>query len=340
MTREQPRHFVKLVIQIPCFNEEESLPGTVADLPASIEGIDAIEVQVVDDGSSDATAEVARRLGARVVSLGQHRGLASAFRAGLETALRAGADIIVNTDADNQYVGDDIRKLVAPILAGGADVVVGDRQVFTIRDFSLVKKVLQKVGSAVVGLLSGVRIPDATSGFRAYNRHAAMRTLVFSGYTYTLETLIQAGRRGMRIVSVPIRTNPSVRPSRLVSSIPSYVCRSIGTLVRIFVLYRPLSFFLTLAFPFLALGFALVARFLYYYVTTVGQTGHIQSLVLAAISVLLGTGLGLLGLLGDISATNRVLTEEVLLHLTRLSLGTADGGGSPTTPSVPPASHG
>jgi glycosyltransferase involved in cell wall biosynthesis len=329
---------IKLIIQIPCFNEEETLPRTIADLPKQIDGVDEIGIQIIDDGSSDATTAVARRLGAIVITLGQHRGLASAFRAGLQAALLAGADIVVNTDADNQYVGQDIQVLVRPILAGHADVVVGDRQVFTIPDFSVVKKVLQKVGSAVVGLLSGVRIPDATSGFRAYNRDAAMRTLVFSNYTYTLETLIQAGRRGLRIVSIPIRTNRSVRPSRLVSSIPSYVARSIGTLVRIFVLYRPLSFFLTLALPFLLVGFGLVARFILYYFTTVGQTGHVQSLILAAISIILGMGLALLGLLGDISATNRVLTEEVLLQLTRLSLGTAEARRS-SDPSAPTSSR-
>jgi glycosyltransferase involved in cell wall biosynthesis len=276
-------------------------------------------VQVIDDGSSDGTLEVARRLGARVVSLDQHRGLASAFRAGLESAVLAGADIIVNTDADNQYAGEDIRKLILPILERRADVVVGDREVFTIKEFSTIKKILQKVGSRVVGMLSGLKIPDATSGFRAYSREAARRTLIFSSYTYTLETLIQAGRRGLRVVSVPVRTNPSVRKSRLVSSIPAYVTRSIGTLVRIFVLYEPLRFFLALSLPFFLAGIALVGRFFYYYLTTIGQTGYIQSLILAAISLFIGMGLALMGLLGDIIATNRVLTEEILRRLNRLS---------------------
>jgi glycosyltransferase involved in cell wall biosynthesis len=319
---------LKLVIQIPCYNEEDALPRTITDLPARVEGVDEIEVQIIDDGSSDATVDVARRLGVRVVALDRHHGLASAFRAGLVSALRAGADIIVNTDADNQYVGEDIGKLVRPILEKRGEVVVGDRQVFTIKEFSLLKKILQKVGSAVVSVLAGIKIPDATSGFRAYNRDAAMGTLIFSHYTYTLETLIQAGRRGLRVVSVPIRTNPSVRPSRLVSSIPSYVARSIGTLLRIFVLYQPLKFFLTLAVPFFLIGFAFVARFLYYYLISVGQTGYIQSLIFAAISISIGMGLGLLGLLGDIGVTNRMLTEEVLLQLNRLSSGTTEAWGS------------
>ncbi len=305
---------VKLVIQIPCYNEQDVLPRTVADLPKQISGIDKIEVQIVDDGCTDGTADVARRLGLRVVSLDRHRGLASAFRAGLTAALSAGADIIVNTDADNQYVGEDIVKLVDPILAKRGDVVVGDRQVLTVKEFSFTKRVLQKLGSAVVSLLSGITIPDAPSGFRAYSRDAAIRTFVFSEYTYTLETLIQAGRRGLRVISVPIRTNPSVRPSRLLSSIPSYISRSVSTLLRIFVLYQPLRFFLSLAVPFFLIGFILIVRFLYYYFITTGQTGYIQSLIFAAISIFIAMELGLLGLLGDIIATNRVLTEEVLLQ--------------------------
>ena len=315
---------LKLVIQIPCYNEQDALPQTVADLPRQINGIDNIEVQIVDDGSTDGTVDIARRLGLRVVALDRHRGLASAFRAGLTAALSAGADIIVNTDADNQYVGEDIVKLVHPILAKRADVVVGDRQVLTIKDFSFTKKVLQKIGSAVVSILSGIKIPDATSGFRAYSRDAAMRTLIFSNYTYTLETLIQAGRRGLRVISVPIRTNPSVRPSRLLSSIPSYVTRSVSTLLRIFVLYQPLRFFLSLALPFFLTGLALIVRFLYYYLITVGQTGYIQSLILAAISIFIGMGLALLGLMGDIIATNRVLAEEILLQLNRFGSTTKE----------------
>jgi glycosyltransferase involved in cell wall biosynthesis len=305
---------VKLVIQIPCYNEEDALPGTIADLPKEISGIDKIEVQIVDDGSTDGTVAVARRLGVHVVALDRHRGLASAFRAGLTAALSGGADIIVNTDADNQYVGDDIVKLVRPILEKRADVVVGDRRVLTVKDFSFTKKLLQKLGSAVVSVLSGIKIPDATSGFRAYSRDAAIRTFVFSDYTYTLETLIQAGRRGLRVISVSIRTNRSVRPSRLLSSIPSYIARSISTLLRIFVLYQPLRFFLSLALPFFLIGFSLIVRFLYYYFITTGQTGYIQSLIFSAISIFIATELALLGLLGDIIATNRILTEEVLLQ--------------------------
>ncbi|HEX3597966.1 MAG TPA: glycosyltransferase family 2 protein, partial [Polyangiaceae bacterium] len=272
---------MKLIIQIPCFNESKSLPIALADLPKQIPGIDQIEVLVINDGSSDDTIEVARRHGVQhVVGFRTNQGLARAFMLGIHSCLQRGADIIVNTDADNQYVGEDIAKLVQPILDGRADLVIGARPISQIEHFSPVKKLLQRFGSWAVRRVSGTSVADAPSGFRAISRETALALNVFSNYTYTLETIIQAGQKNMSVVSVPIRVNGELRPSRLVRSIPSYVQRSILTMIRIFIVYKPLRFFLTVGLvPFLT-GLAIGLRFLVYIIA--GQSaGHVQSLILA-----------------------------------------------------------
>jgi glycosyltransferase involved in cell wall biosynthesis len=312
---------MKLVIQIPCLNEALNLPAVLADLPKHISGVDSIEVLVVDDGSTDGTADLARSLGANhVVRLPRHRGLAAAFARGVQKALELGADIIVNTDGDHQYRGEDVPRLIQPILDGTADLVVGDRQVQTVRHFSLWKKWLQKTGSLVVRWASGTGVPDATSGFRALSREAALRLEIFSTYTYTLETIIQAGRKGLTVVSVPVRTNEIRRRSRLIRSVPGYVLRSAVTILRVFLMYEALRVFLILGtLPFLA-GLLLLVRFLYFYSIGDGD-GHIQSLILASILVVLGFQTFLLGLLGDLIAKNRHLSEETNYRLKQLRHG-------------------
>jgi glycosyltransferase involved in cell wall biosynthesis len=302
---------MKLIIQIPCLNERETLPITIADLPKAIDGLDEIEILIIDDGSTDDTVKVAKECGANhVVSLGHNQGLATAFTTGIQTALDLGADIIVNTDADNQYCGADIEKLVKPILAGESDFVIGERPIMQTEHFSLIKKLLQKLGSWVVRLASGTDIPDAPSGFRALSRKAAEQVNVFSEYTYTLETVIQAGQRNMRISSVPIRTNEELRPSRLFGSIPQYIQRSVFTIVRIFVVYKPFLFFFTIgAFLFL-IGAMLGLRFMYFYFGG-DSTGHIQSLILASILLGIGTQTILVAFIADMLAVNRKLLEQI-----------------------------
>lgn len=303
---------MKLIIQIPCFNEEQTLPATLADLPRSLPGIDVIEYLIVDDGSHDRTVDIARQLG--VHHIAQHRynrGLAAAFQTGIETALAAGADIIVNTDGDNQYAGQDVGKLVEPILAGQADIVVGDRGVAAHAEFSPLKRILQRVGSWVVQRAAGVPIPDATSGFRALSREAALRLTVLSRYTYTLETLIQAGQRGMKVAFVPIRTNSKTRQSRLIKSIPSFLMLSIITIVRFYTMYRPLRVFVTTGGLFVAGALLLGLRFLYFYAVGRGG-GHVQSLILAAILAIIGFQVVLIGLVADAASLNRKITEELL----------------------------
>lgn len=309
---------MKLIIQIPCFNEAGTLPGVLQDLPRTVEGFDSVEVLVIDDGSTDDTADRARQGGAdHVVRFPENRGLAAAFGRGLQECLRRGADVIVNTDGDNQYHAGDIPALVEPIREGRADMVIGDRQVSTIRHFSALKKRLQKVGSWVVRWASGTGVPDATSGFRALSREAAMKLVVFSSYTYTLETIIQAGRKGLVVASVPVRTQPQQRESRLIRSLPVYLLQSAVTILRIFILYEPLRVFLTLGtLPFLA-GLALVARFFYFYAIGDGA-GHVQSLVIAALLVVLGVQTFLLGLLSDLIARNRHLSEETNYRLKKI----------------------
>lgn len=302
---------IKLVIQIPCFNEEQVLPATLAALPREVPGVDAVEWLVVDDGSADRTAEVARAGGAdHVVRLPTHQGLARAFMAGLEASLAAGADVIVNTDADNQYNAGDIPALVEPVLSGRAGMVVGARPVDEIEHFSPLKKFLSRVGNRVVGLASGVRVPDAPSGFRAISRETARQINVFSKYTYTLETIIQAGQKGMAVATVPVRTNPPARPSRLVRNVPEYVVKSLATILRIFVTYRPLRFFAAWGAVFFGAGFLLGLRFLHFYLTGRGQ-GHVQSVILAGL--LMGGGFFLLvtALVVDLIAVNRQFLERI-----------------------------
>jgi glycosyltransferase involved in cell wall biosynthesis len=315
---EQP---VKLIIQIPCYNEANTLPQTLQDLPRTLPGIDQIEWLVVDDGSTDHTSEVAESLGVEhVVRLRRNQGLAQAFLVGLETAVRLGADIIVNTDADNQYHGQDVERLVAPILAGQADIVVGDRRVATVAHFSRLKRWLQRLGSWVVQQAAGVSIPDATSGFRSLSREAALRTLVLSNYSYTLETLIQAGARQMAVEYVPVRTNPQTRPSRLIRSLPEYMTQSGLTILRTYSLYRPLRVFLGLGGLLIVGGLVLGLRFLYLFITRGGYTGSIQSLILAAILVIVGFQVCLIGLMADLIGFNRKILEEILYRMRRLEL--------------------
>jgi len=309
---------MKLIIQIPCLNEEASLPITVADLPKKIEGIDIIEYLIINDGSTDRTVEVAREIGVHhVVSFKSNRGLASAFKAGLDACLRLGADIIVNTDADNQYCGEDIAKLVAPILEGKSDIVIGERPIADIEHFSVLKKKLQRLGSWAVRVASNSEVPDAPSGFRAYSRDAAMRLNVVSAYTYTLETIIQAGLNNMAVQSVPIRTNAMLRKSRLFKSMFSYIRRSIGTIGRIFMLYKPLRTFLWIGFFFIFCGLLIGLRFLTYQFMGYGS-GHIQSLILAAILFIIGTQSCFIGLLSDLISGNRKILEDIQYRVKHL----------------------
>lgn len=309
---------MKIVIQIPCFNEEEVLPRTLADLPKKIDGVDEIEVLIVDDGSTDRTVEVARENGVEhVVSFTTNQGLAHGFAAGLDAALKLGADIIVNTDGDNQYDGSSIGDLIRPILDGKADLVVGDRQVETIEHFSRLKVCLQKVGSWVVRRLSGTDIPDATSGFRAYSRDAALRLNIVSQFSYTLETIIQAGKKGIAVTHVPVKTNPQTRESRLFHSTWHFVKQQTATILRIYVMYEPLKTFLYLsALPFVVALF-LAVRFLWFYFAGDGAAGHIQSLIAMAVLFTLSFLLTVLGILADLIYNSRRLTEDAL-YRTRL----------------------
>jgi glycosyltransferase involved in cell wall biosynthesis len=315
----------KLLIQIPCLNEESTIGTTLAALPRRVEGFDSVEWLVVDDGSTDGTVAAAIAAGAdHIVSLPHNQGLARAFMAGIEASLKAGADVIVNTDADNQYAADSIADLVAPILEGKAQIVVGARPISDIREFSGVKKVLQRIGSAVVRIASGTRIPDAPSGFRAIHAAAAIRLNVFGDYTYTLETIIQAGRKGIPICSVPVRVNPATRPSRLVRSIPSYVTRSMFNIARVFVLYKPLRFFSAIGALLLLPGVLLGLRFLYNYLVH-GGTGQVQSLILSAILIVSAMIVFVAGVLSDLIASNRVLLEELRMRQLRLEIEASRG---------------
>lgn len=311
----------KLIIQIPCYNEEKTLGTTLAALPRHIPGVDTIEWLVIDDGSQDRTVEVAKANGVdHIVRFPRNQGLAKAFMTGLETCLQAGADIIVNTDADNQYCADDIPKLIEPILRGQAEIVVGARPISQIKHFSPTKKLLQKFGSWIVRVASNTSIPDAPSGFRAISREAAMRLNVFNAYTYTLETIIQAGQKGMAITSVPIRTNDYLRPSRLVKSIPSYIQRSAFTILRIFMTYKPLRFFTILgSLPFV-LGFLLGVRWLILFWLEQGTRARAPSLILAAVLILIGFQLWMFGLVADLMAVNRRMLEDIQLRMRRADL--------------------
>ena len=309
---------MKLIIQIPCYNEAETLAITLAALPRHVEGFNKVEWLIIDDGSSDNTIKVARENGVNhVISFTSNRGLAAAFIAGLHTCVALGADVIVNTDADNQYNADDIPKLVTPILKGDADIVVGARPIEDIEHFSLGKKILQKLGSWVVRLASNTNIPDSPSGFRALSRDAAMHMNVFNEYTYTLETIIEAGQKGIAITSVPIRVNPDLRPSRLVKSIPIYIIQSIATIVRIFVVYRPFRSFMLIGSIIFLIGFMIALRFLYLYIIGEGE-GHIQSIILSAVLLGMGFQTMLVALVADLQATNRKLMEDVQYMLRKL----------------------
>ncbi|HYC00243.1 MAG TPA: glycosyltransferase family 2 protein [Candidatus Limnocylindrales bacterium] len=311
---------VKVVIQIPCFNEEAVLAETMADLPRTLTGVDEIAVVVVDDGSTDGTSEVARRCGAdHVLRVPVNQGLARAFSSGLDFALKLGADIIVNTDADHQYRGDQIQRLIDPILHHEADIVVGNRRPGRLAHFSPLKRLLQVIGSWVVSRLSGLHIPDATSGFRAFSREAALRMNVVSDFTYTLETVIQAGKKQLFVAHVDIDANPQKRPSRLFPGIPSYILRSISTLVRIYALYEPMRVFTIIGLLLLSGGGAIGLRFMWYFFTE-GGGGHIQSLVLAAVLLLAGFQTILIGLMADLMGSSRRILEDSLLRIRRLEL--------------------
>ena len=320
---------MKLIIQIPCYNEEGTLGLTLSQVPRQLPGIDVVEWLIINDGSIDGTVEVAKACGVEhIVSFDHNRGLAKAFMAGIEAALTAGADIIVNTDADNQYCAADIPKLIEPILRGEAEMVIGARPIEEIQHFSPVKKFLQKLGSWIVRLASKTDVPDAPSGFRAISRSAALQLNVFNEYTYTLETIIQAGQKGMAIAAVPIRTNEYLRPSRLVKSIPAYLQRSIFTIVRIFMTYRPLQFFSLLGSIPLGLGFLLCLRWVILYLGILGDTPEkprVPSLVLAAILILIGFQLLMLGLIADLLGVNRKLLEDIQLRLRRAEVDKARG---------------
>jgi len=311
---------MKLIIQIPCYNESQNLPETIAELPKQIEGIDTIELLVIDDGSTDGTFEVAREIGVHhVIRLPGHLGLAAGFMAGIDECLKQNADIIVNTDADNQYKAEDIQKLVEPILKGRAHLVIGDRGVATHTGFSPVKRLLQRLGSWVISKASGIKTPDATSGFRALSKEAAIRTIVLSQYSYTLETLIQAGALRLPVEFVPIRTNPQMRPSRLMRSIPHYLGHSSATILRSYAMYRPLRFFSIIGMIFIAIGAIPTLRFLYFFLIGQGD-GKIQSLILGAVFLIVGFQVMLIGLVADLISFNRKILEEILLRLRQIEL--------------------
>jgi glycosyltransferase involved in cell wall biosynthesis len=305
----------KLIIQIPCLNEAATLPVTLADFPRKIPGIDIIEILVIDDGSSDQTADVARACGVdHVVSLRRTRGLAAAFAAGIDACLKLGADFIVNTDGDNQYAGEDIAKLVGPLLAGDADIVIGDRNVQAIEDLSMSRKLLQRIGSWIVQRVSSTRVPDTTSGFRAYTREAALRMTIVSEFSYTLESIIQAGKKRMAIAHVPVRTNARTRPSRLFDNVWAYLKHSGSTIVRIYTMYEPLKVFTYIGLVTLSAGLAGSLRFLYYYYFGDG-TGHLQSLLLSAVLLIVGFQIMLMGLVADVISANRKLLEDLVYRV-------------------------
>ena len=311
---------MKLIIQIPCLNEEATLPATLADLPRVVAGFDAVEWLVIDDGSTDRTAVVAREHGVdHVVRFTANKGLATAFQAGLDAALKLGAAVIVNLDADNQYSAGSIPDLVAPIVRGEADFVVGDRGVGSHPEFSPSKRMLQRLGSWVVRQASGTDVPDATSGFRAYSRQAALGVNVVTRFTYTLETIIQAGHSGVTVTHVPIAVNPATRDSRLFRSKRQYIRRSMGTILRQYVVYRPLRVFMPLALVCGVFGIALLARFGWFYITEDGS-GHVQSVVVGAVATLAAIQLAMLGLIAELLRTNRLIAERTLRRVRSLEL--------------------
>jgi glycosyltransferase involved in cell wall biosynthesis len=314
----------KLLIQIPCLNEAQTLPATLADLPKNIPGIDAIEVLVIDDGSRDGTAEVARACGVdHIVRLRRNKGLAAAFQAGIDACLKAGADFIVNTDADNQYAGAEIPKLIAPLLRGEADIVIGDRNIAELRHMSWRKRQLQRLGSWVVRQVSNTSVPDTTSGFRAYTRDAALRMTIISEFSYTLESIIQAGKKRMAIAHVPITVNPRTRESRLFDSVFSYIKRSGATIVRIYAMYEPLKVFTYLGLTILGVGLLGLGRFIYYYFESQAFR-HIASLIASALLMIVGFIVLVIGLLADVISGNRKLLEDLLYRVRMLELPARD----------------
>jgi glycosyltransferase involved in cell wall biosynthesis len=311
---------VKLIVQIPCFNEEQTLPETVADIPRQIDGIDEVEILVIDDGSRDRTVDVARESGVdHIIRNKRNVGLARSFRKGLDACLVRGADIIVNTDGDNQYAGTDIPKLVEPILEARADIVIGDRETHKIPHFSPVKKFLQYLGSGVVRRLAGIWVPDTVSGFRAFSREAAIRINIVSSFSYTIETVIQAGKRQLMVESVPISTNPKTRDSRLFKSVPHFIQNSLGTMVRMYAMYQPLRVFFYLGAAMSVLGILPIIRFLVFYFAGTGD-GHIQSLLLGGVLLILGFVAFMIGLVADLISFNRQLLEMTLERVRRLEL--------------------
>lgn len=312
---------MKLIVQIPCFNEEETLPQTIRDIPREINGISEVEILVVDDGSTDNTIDTAIKNGVdHIVRHTSNKGLAKTFSTGMDACLRLGADIIVNTDGDNQYKGEDIPKLIEPLLKQEADMVVGDRQTDEIPHFSPVKKKMQKIGSFVVRQLSETSTLDTVSGFRAFSRETALQLNIVSSFSYTIETVIQAGKKHLTVASVPVGTNPKNRESRLFKSIPNFLERSITTMIRIYTMYQPLRTFFYIGSCFIVGGMIPSFRFVYFYLTGAG-TGHIQSLILAAILFIIGFQVYLIGLLADVIGFNRKLTEEILLRVRRIEMG-------------------
>jgi len=311
----------KLIIQIPCYNEAITLPETLKRLPREIEGFDVVEWLAINDGSTDDTAKVAKECGVdHVVSFTQNQGLAKAFIAGLDSCCKLGADVIVNTDADNQYNADDIPKLIKPILEGAAEIVVGERPIQEIEHFSTKKKILQRLGSWTVKIASNTDIPDAPSGFRAISREAALRLNVFNDYTYTLETIIQAGRNQIPISSVPVRTNADLRPSRLVKSITGYIRLSVYTILRSFTIYRPFQTFITIGSVLFLSGFALGVRWLFLFFVIETSRTHVPSLILASILMTLGSIVGMMAVIADLLAVNRKLLEDIQNRVKKIEL--------------------
>ncbi|MFC1881138.1 glycosyltransferase family 2 protein [Thermodesulfobacteriota bacterium] len=311
---------MKLIVQIPCYNEEQTLPMTVRDIPREIDGVDQVEILVIDDGSKDRTADVAREIGVdHIVKNTCNKGLARTFLIGLDACLRLRADIIVNTDGDNQYKGQDIPKLITPILKGKADIVIGDRQTDNIPDFSPTKKMMQKIGSFLIRTISKTSVADGVSGFRAFSRNAAMQMNIVSPFSYTIETIIQAGKKHLAVSSVPIGTNPKTRESRLAKSIPRFLERSSITMIRMYTMYQPLRALFYIGFLCLIAGLIPSVRFLIYYSIGQGQ-GHIQSLILAAILFIVGFQILVIGLVADLISFNRKLLEETLLRVRHMEL--------------------
>jgi glycosyltransferase involved in cell wall biosynthesis len=312
----------KLIIQIPCLNEAETLPATLADLPRSIPGIDVIEVLVIDDGSRDGTADVARKCGVdHIVRLRRNKGLAAAFAAGIDASLKRGADFIVNTDADNQYAGHEIARLLEPLLSGEADIVIGDRNIAELAHLSWRRRKLQRLGSWVVRQVSNTTVPDTTSGFRAYTREAALRMTIVSEFSYTLESIIQAGKKRMAIAHVPVTTNPRTRTSRLFDSVFSYIKQSAATIVRIYAMYEPLKIFSYCGVALIGGGLVLGFRFLYLYLFDyTGGGRYVQSLILAAVLMIVGFQVVLIGLLADVISANRKLLEDLVYRVRSLEL--------------------